>query len=99
MSLVRREESISFDVCFGCFLGVFLVFGREKKRRESLGRREISEKCLWGVWGMLGAIYSLRCENRGGSHYRVANLNPPLIGMILTPLDRSWFLVSKKVWN
>ena len=97
--LVEMQESRNFDVLFEVFLGVFLVFGREKKRRESLGRREISEKCLWGVWGMLGAIYSLRCENRGGSHYRVANLNPPLIGMILTPLDRSWFLVSKKVWN
>ena len=35
MFLVKREESRSFDVCFGCFL----VFGREKKRVEKLGRR------------------------------------------------------------
>ena len=40
-------QSRNFDV----FLGVFFVFGREKKCRESLGRREISEKCLPSLSG------------------------------------------------
>jgi len=34
--LVEMKESRNFDV----FFGVFLVFGRERKRREKLGQRE-----------------------------------------------------------
>ena len=45
------QESRNFDVFFGMFLGGFLVFGREKKRRERLGRREISEKCMSSLSG------------------------------------------------
>ena len=44
MFLVKREESRDFDVFSGVFLGIFLVFGREKKCREELGREKISEK-------------------------------------------------------
>ena len=40
------QESRNFDVFFEVFLGVFLVFGREKKRRDRLGKREILEKCM-----------------------------------------------------
>jgi len=53
VSLVRREESRSFDVYFGCFL----VFGKEKKRVEKLGSNQFPKKkkksppCLWGAWG------------------------------------------------
>ena len=36
---------------------------------------------------------------QGDGHYRAAGLKPPLIGLILTPLDRYSFSVSKKVWN
>ena len=55
MFLVKREESRDFDVFFGVFLGIFLVFGREKKCREELDREKISEKmCVpWSV-GCLG---------------------------------------------
>ena len=53
------QESRNFDVLFEVFLGVFLVFGREKKRRERLGRREISEKCLWGFAACLGLFIAL----------------------------------------
>ena len=54
------QESRNFDVLFEVFLGVFfLVFGREKKRRERLGRREISEKCLWGFGACLGLFIAL----------------------------------------
>ena len=42
VSLVRKEESRSFNVCYGCFL----VFGREQKRVERLGRRQTLEK-MW----------------------------------------------------
>ena len=53
--LVKREESRDFDVFFGVFLGLFLVFRRERKRREELGREQISKKkcvspglgCAW----------------------------------------------------
>ena len=45
---------------------------------------------------MPGAIYNPERENRGGGHYKAASslsmagdLNTPLIGLILTPLDRS----------
>ena len=80
-----------------CFLECFLVFGREKKKhRKQLGKRKISEKCVLPVWGVPRAIYSPKHENRGGSHCKAAGglsmaagLNPPLIGLILTPLDRS----------
>ena len=44
--LVEMQESRNFDVFFEVFLGVFLVFGREKKRRDRLGKREILEKCM-----------------------------------------------------
>ena len=38
-----------------CFLQCFLVFGRERKHRERLGRREISEKMsVLPVWGVPG---------------------------------------------
>ena len=40
MFLVKKEESRNFDVCFRCFL----VFRREKKCIERLGRRRISKK-------------------------------------------------------
>ena len=53
------QESRNFDVLFEVFLGVFLVFGREKNRRERLGRREISEKCLWGFGACLGLFIAL----------------------------------------
>ena len=55
---------------------------------------------------MHGAIYNLGRENRGDGHYKAlgsllmaAGLKPPLIKLLLTPLDRSWFLVSKMEWN
>jgi len=59
------------------------------------------------ICGVPGAIYSPGCENRGGSHCKAfdgllmaAGSNPPpLIRLLLIPLDRSWFLVSKMVWN
>ena len=54
MFLVKREESRSFDVCFGCFL----VFGREKKSVERLDKRRILEKSVSPVCGVPGAIYS-----------------------------------------
>ena len=57
MFLVKKEESRDFDVFSGVFLGFFLVFGREEKSREELGREQISEKCgspgLMGAWGYL----------------------------------------------
>ena len=56
--MVKRKESRDFDV----FLGVFLVFGRERKCREKLGRRENFRKMCVSIWGVLGAIYSLGCE-------------------------------------
>ena len=45
-------------MCFlECFWAFFLVFGREEKSREELGREQISEKCgspgLMGAWGYL----------------------------------------------
>ena len=59
MFLVKREESRYFDVFFGCFLCV-LVFGREKKYVEKLGREKNSKKmCFFLVEGVPGAIYSL----------------------------------------
>ena len=86
MFLVKREESRDFDV----FFGVFLVFGRERKRREKLGQRENFRKmCALPIRGLPGAIYSLGHENRGGGLSMAASLNPPMIGLILTPLDRS----------
>ena len=52
-------------------------------------------------------FYIPGCENRGPGHCKaasslsmVARLKlPPLIRLILTPLDIYWFSVSKKVWN
>ena len=54
MFLVKREESRSFDVYFGCFL----VFGREKKSVERLGKRQILEISVSPVCGVPRAIYS-----------------------------------------
>ena len=42
--LVKREESRNFYVFFGFFFFFFWVFVREKKRRETLGRRENFKK-------------------------------------------------------
>ena len=50
----KREKSRNFDVCFGCFL----VFGREKKYVERLGKRQISEKSVSPIYRVLRAIYS-----------------------------------------
>ena len=45
-------------MCFLECFWVFLVSGREKKCREQLGRRKISEKiCVLTIKGELGAIY------------------------------------------
>ena len=52
--LVKREESRNFDECFECFL----VFGREKKCVERLGKRRILEKSVSPVCGVPRAIYS-----------------------------------------
>ena len=41
MFLVKREESRDFDVFFGVFLDIFLVFGRDKKYKEELGREKV----------------------------------------------------------
>ena len=41
------------------------------------------------VWGLPGAIYSPGHENRGDGLSMAVGLNPPLIGLILTPLNRS----------
>ena len=45
--LVKRKELRDFDMFFGLFVCVCVcvcVFGREKKRREELGREQILEK-------------------------------------------------------
>ena len=53
--MVKRKESRDFDV----FLGVFLVFGRERKCREKLGRRENFRKmCLLRSGGPPTSILS-----------------------------------------
>ena len=102
MFLVKREESRDFDVFFGVFLGFFWHLG-ERKNVESSGQKANFRKmCVLPIWGMLGAIYSPGHENRGGgravgSSSRAASLRPPLIRLILTPLDRFSFSVSKKV--
>ena len=68
MFLVKREESRDFDVFFGVFLGLFLVFRRERKRREELGREQISKKNVCPpVWGVPGSIYTPEHENRGAA--------------------------------
>ena len=51
------------------------------------------------VCGVPGAIYSPKRVFHGSGHSRVASLKLPLIRLILTPLDRSSFSASKKVWN
>ena len=54
MLLVKREESRDFDVFFGCFVCVFLVFGREQKFKKNVF-------LSWseGAWGLysLGAFF------------------------------------------
>ena len=106
MFLVKREESRDFNVflwsvfrCFRCL--------EERKKCRGIGQRENFRKNVsLLVWGVLRAIYSPRRKNQGDSHCRASSslsrassLKYPLIGLILTPLDRSSFLVSKKVWN
>ena len=62
------------------------MFGREKKCIERLGRREISEKCVSSLSGAcIGLFIALGTKNRGGRYFKA---NPPLIGLIFTPLDR-----------
>ena len=73
MFLVKREESRNFDVCFGCFL----VFRREKKCVERLGKRQISEKSVSLVYRVPGAIYSPGHVFPGGGPYRVAGPERP----------------------
>ena len=43
-----------------CFLECLLVFGREKKYREQLGRRKISKKCLLRSGVCQGLFIALR---------------------------------------
>ena len=87
-------------MCFlECFWVFFGVWEREKMLRAARQKANFRKMCLLPIWGMLGAIYSPECENRGGSHCKAAGLNPPLIWLISTPLDRSSFSVFKKVWN
>ena len=85
MFLVKREESRSFDVFFGCFL----VFGREKKYVERLGKRQISEKSVSPIYRVLRAIYSPGHVFRGDGPYRVTGLERPQNEWILTHLERS----------
>ena len=65
MFLVKREESRYFDVFFGCFLCV-LVFGREKKYVEKLGKEKNSKKKCVFSWlkGCLGLFIALACFSR-----------------------------------
>ena len=42
------------------------------------------------------------CRKRPGREKdpgRFLHISPPQMGLILIPLERSWFLVYKKVWN
>ena len=56
MFLVKREESRDFNVFFGCFL----VFGREKKRKDQWGKRQVLEKCVFPCSGVcLGLFIAL----------------------------------------
>ena len=51
---MKREESTSFDVFFGCFFGVW----KRKKRVEKPSREQNLGKCdLFQVWGVPWAIY------------------------------------------
>ena len=105
--LAKREESRDFDLFFRVFLGVFLVFGREKKKcREQLGRKKILEKCVFSLSGACLGLFIASGEKIKRGHCKAASslsmaagLNHPLIGLILTPLERYSVSVSKKVWN
>ena len=74
---------------------VFLVFGREKKHVERLGKRRISEgkkkkeEKVLPVCGVPGAIYSLGRVFRGGGPSRATGLKRPQNEWIMTPLERS----------
>ena len=88
MFLVKREESRNFDVFFGGVLCVFWCLEERKKCVENLGSKQISKKCgLSLVFGVFEAIYS-PSTNFETTALRAANLQPPLIGLISTPLKR-----------
>ena len=67
-------------MCFLVFLGIFLVFGREKKCREELGREKISEKmCVPWSMGCLGLFIasSTKIEAKAIVGTLVAIQGPP----------------------
>ena len=76
------QESRNYNVFFGVFLGGFFRVWKREKNVE-MGRTEILEKCLSSLSGN-----SPRHENQGVGHCKAAGLNPPLIRLILTPLNR-----------
>ena len=66
-------------MCFlECFWAFFLVFGREEKSREELGREQISEKCVSSLSGAcLGLFIALDAK------IEVAAIVRPLASILL----------------
>ena len=106
----RKGKNQETLICFlECFWVFFLVFGREKKKcREQLGRKKILEKCVFSLSGACLGLFIASSEKIERGHCKAASslsmaagLNHPLIGLILTPLERYSVSVSvsKKVWN
>ena len=96
--LVKREESrdvFFFWSVFGILLLLLLLFGREKKTQRGTRQRvNFIKKCMSPQSdGCLRLFIAL------SAFFEVAFFaffKPPLIRLILTPLDRSSFSVSKK---
>ena len=90
MFLVKREESRNFDM--------FFVFGREEKHVEDVQAESRTK----------GDLFFFLSEGCVGPFIAPAHLSrrrpftttskTPWIGLILTPLERFWLPVSKKVW-
>ena len=91
--LVKREKSRDFDVFFW---SVFWCLEERKSVERCWAEGPISEKCF-SSW--LGALYSPGREFQGESPWRFSGLKRSIIWFFLTPLDRYWFSISKKVWN
>ena len=75
---------------------VFLVFGREKKHVERLGKKanfrgekKKKEEKILPICGVPGAIYSLGRVFRGGGPSRATGLKRLQNEWIMTPLERS----------
>ena len=101
--IIGKDARIKKLWCIFCV--IFGVGKREKTCRETRHRWKMRKCGSFQVWWVPGAIYSPTGTSRGDDPWRAASSPSRTAGLerlskwlILTPLNRFWLPISKKVW-